>query len=285
MENHRPWDWHGPFLAIPKDIIISQGGAELLGAVLLLFRRTTVLGALVALVVSLNIMAVNYFYDIPVKLLSTALVIMCLFLLAKNMRRLYYFFILNRQVEPADTSAPRIKKRFLRIGLVTLKVLLIGYLFIGGIIDSFDALKKYGDKAPKAPLYGIYDVETFIRKNDTLAPLTTDSTRWKQMVIDGYRTRSWVSIRSMTEKTQFYSLKLDTVKKTIDVIERGGNADEAKNTAKGTFSYASADKDRFIMRGRMLGDSVEIFMRKYDMNKMLLVSRGFRWINEFSFNR
>jgi len=31
-----------------------------------------------------------------------------------------------------------------------------------------------GSKAPKPPLYGLYDVNTFVINKDTLKPLTTD---------------------------------------------------------------------------------------------------------------
>jgi len=155
---------------------------------------------------------------------------------------------------------------------------------ISGVYDSAQALKKYGDNSPRPPLYGIYNVETFIIKNDTLAPLTTDSIRWKQMIIDGYQTNSWISIRKMTEKMDYYGLKVDTTTKIITIKGNDGESKGEEN-AKGKFSYAAADKDGFIMRGKMDGDSMEIRMHKYDMKKLLLVNRGFRWINEYPFNR
>ncbi len=80
------------FLGFSQGYNYVMGGAEILSGILLLFRRTTVLGALVTVGVAGNIMAINYCYDVPVKLLSTALVIMALFLLGKDIRRLFNFF-------------------------------------------------------------------------------------------------------------------------------------------------------------------------------------------------
>jgi hypothetical protein len=49
------------------------GMAEVSCGVFLFFRKTTTLGALLGLVVAGNIMAINYCFDVPVKLLSTTL--------------------------------------------------------------------------------------------------------------------------------------------------------------------------------------------------------------------
>lgn len=46
-------------------------------------------------------------------------------------------------------------------------------------------MKQYGDSAPSTALKGIYNVKTFIRNKDTLAPLQTDTLRWKQLVLEG----------------------------------------------------------------------------------------------------
>src|SRR5690606_15196635 len=50
-----------------------MGLAEIIPGLLLLFRRTMVLGALLAIAVTTNIVLVNFSFDVPVKLLSTHL--------------------------------------------------------------------------------------------------------------------------------------------------------------------------------------------------------------------
>jgi hypothetical protein len=66
------------FLGFSKGYILFMGLAEICAG-LLLFRRTMTFGAIITLMTAMNVMAVNYFYDVPVKILSTHLVLMTLF--------------------------------------------------------------------------------------------------------------------------------------------------------------------------------------------------------------
>ncbi len=65
------------FLGFSKGYNLFMGIAELM-AVFLLFRRTVMIGAIICLMTTANIMAINYFYNVPVKILSTALFTLCL---------------------------------------------------------------------------------------------------------------------------------------------------------------------------------------------------------------
>jgi len=152
------------YMGYSKGFNYFTGFGEVITGLLLLFRRTTLLGAILGLVVAGNIMAINYCFDVPVKLLSTTLVIMSLFLLLQERKRLVDFFITNRQAAPASRHIPKFKKKWLNISMVALKVLLIGYVLFNDVKDASDALKQYGDEAPKPALYGIYNVETFVKK-------------------------------------------------------------------------------------------------------------------------
>ena len=68
------------FLGFSKGYNMFMGLAEV-AAALLLFRRTVTVGAIITLMTTANVMAVNYFYDVPVKIVSTHLVLLTLFLL------------------------------------------------------------------------------------------------------------------------------------------------------------------------------------------------------------
>ena len=106
--------------------------AAVLGGMLLFLRRTTTLGAMVCLAVLSNIVALNYCYDVPVKLYSTNLLLMAVILLAPDARRVLGLLVLNRPAEPADLSAPGFQNRKLRIAAVVLQVLFVGYIVIAG---------------------------------------------------------------------------------------------------------------------------------------------------------
>jgi len=90
------------------------------------------------------------------------------------------------------------------------------------LFDSIEASKKYGPDAIKPPLYGIYDVQTFVKNNDTLAPLTTDTARWRKLIVS----RPGISaIRLMNDSAKNYTFLPDTVAKRITMYS---NSDTAK---------------------------------------------------------
>jgi uncharacterized membrane protein YphA (DoxX/SURF4 family) len=64
------------FMGFSTAYTIFVGAAEVLGGLLLLFRRTATLGALVVIAVMSNIVMLNFCYDVPVKLYSVHLWLM-----------------------------------------------------------------------------------------------------------------------------------------------------------------------------------------------------------------
>ena len=252
------------------------GIAELSCGLLLFFRKTSAWGAVATLIVAGNIMAINYCFDVPVKLLSTTLVIMALFMILKDAKRFSDFFIFNRPAAPADLTPHRFTRRWKNITLGVVKYALIAYTLIFDLYGAVKAEKEYGPKAPKSPLYGLYDIKTFIVNKDTLKPLTTDTVRWNRMAIDfpGYS-----FIKFMNDSTSYFAFKVDTVKRKIVM-------NSFKDTVhKYLFTYAQPKKDSLVIKGTYKKDSVKVMFHRSDATKFLLVRRGFHWINEYPYNR
>jgi hypothetical protein len=274
--NSSPMGLAWNFLGFSQGYNYVMGFAEILSGVLLLFRRTTTLGAIVTLAVAGNIMAINYCYDVPVKLLSTALVVMSLFLLAKDFSRLANFFFFNRATTPASIVAPVFRKKWQNITLVILKYGLIIYVVYLNIHQALSAMKEYGDVAPRPPLYGIYTVESFIRNKDTLPALATDTVRWHKLIISypGY-----AFVQRMNDSTKGYAFTPDTATKKIEMFSY------QDTTKKSSFVYSFPQKDLLLLAGKLNDDSVWIQMKKFELNNFRLINRGFHWINEYPFNR
>src|SRR5262249_24603807 len=127
------------------------GAIELLGGVLLFSRRTTTLGALVCIGVMANIVALNFLYDIPVKLFSSHLLAVALVLVALDGRRLIAVFLRGEAV-PARATEPILPER------VRLRwALKAGYIVAVAlqVVIERQVIKNYYETSP---LYGIYDV-------------------------------------------------------------------------------------------------------------------------------
>jgi hypothetical protein len=277
--NSSPMGLAWTFMGYSQGYNFFTGFSEIMSGLLLFFRRTTPAGAFLSLLVAGHIMALNYFFDIPVKLLSSAMVIMSLFLLSGNIRRLVGLFFFNESTVLIIIRPPRNNKKGLRYSMRICKFLLIAFVLFTHIFNSTVSLGKYGDSAPKTPLYGIYNTETFVRNRDTIAPLETDTLRWKQLIVGGYKGFAYASIKMTNDSLENYAFHLDTIQQTIILFSY------ADTNRKFLFRYRFPAKDMMVLKGDWKDDSVEIRMKKYDLDSFLLVKRGFHWINEYPLNR
>ena len=260
------------FFGFSQGYNVFMGIAELL-ACLLLFRRTVALGAFVSLMTTANVMAVNYFYDIPVKIVSTALVVMCLFLLAPNFIRLFNFFVNGKTVALRTLLPLEIEKRWKKYAKHTIKYLLITYTFALVFWECFTLSKVYGRNSPKSPLYGAYRVDSYVRNEQVIEREVGDSNLWKVLVMDGPETGA---IQLMDDSFKTGTLKADTIKKKITILLE----EDPKTTYE--FKYEQQDPARFILKGKLNGDSVQMAITKLQFE---LTERKLNWINENPYNR
>jgi hypothetical protein len=262
------------FMGFSEPYTMFSGACETLAGLLLVFRRTRTLGGLVAFGVMLNVFMLNMSYDVPVKLFSFQLMIMGLFIAMQDFRRLVNFFVLNKTVPPADHKGI-FNNQTGRIITVSIQALLVGFFIINMAVSSNQNRKNYGPERERSPLYGVYNVETFVLNNDTLAPLLTDSVRWRRLLIDY---PDFVSAIYMNDQIQRYNTELDTLAQqfTFTVGQ--------DTTNKYVMSYEKIDQD-LKMSGVLEGDTVQIDMKYYDLKNFGLLNRGFNWINEVPYNR
>jgi uncharacterized membrane protein YphA (DoxX/SURF4 family) len=263
------------FIGYSKLYSAFSGWCEVLGGLLLIFRRTTTLGALVSAVVMFNVVIMNFSYDIPVKLYSSILFLMAVFLLAPDTQRLLNVLWFNQPALPVIRLQNRFSKRWLHITARSLKWIFILYALWSGIYGSLQSQQQYGDKAPRPPLYGIYNVATIVKNNDTMPLLLTDTTLWKQLVIQ--RAKS-ATVKLMNDTMRRYNFVVDTAARSATVYA------DADTLNKSTLFYTT-DAAAITLRGQWKKDTVYMRFTKYDVNRFRLVNRGFNWINEYPFNR
>ena len=250
-----------------------SGIAEALGGVLLLFRQTERLGALIGFGVMLNVFLMNMSYDIPVKLLSFHLMFICAIILSAHIKAFLNFFLFNKTAPP-EQILPYSSRKKIRIAGYIFKGIFILHFVIPRVINTHEYYTERRDKASLPALYGIYDVKDFIYNGDTIPPLLTDTLRWKQIVID----RRSTGIVKMNDKITPLKNDTDTLKHTLML------ASWQDTTKVHSFTYEVRDS-LFYATGTYGRDSISIIMKKKDLNDFLLINRGFHWINEYPFNR
>jgi hypothetical protein len=250
-----------------------SGLMEVIGGLLLFYRKTTALGALITIGVMTNVVMLNFCYDVPVKIFSLHLVIFGILLLVPNAKAVFDFFILNKSTILSDYYFPVAFAQYKR-EIIIIKSLLIGGFVLVFVVMSFQRMQKYGDNSPQSPLYGIYKAEVFILNKDTLPPLTTDTIRWNKLLIG----KSRIQTILMNDSLENYIAEIDTTQKEISVKL-------FPDTLKKYKVDYSVNDNTLVIKGNWKNDSIIVNLRKVDISKYPLISRGFHWVNEYPYNK
>lgn len=260
------------FMGASEPYAMFTGAAEMLCGVLLFARRTTALGALICAGVMTNVAVLNFCYDVPVKLYSTHLLAMALFLAAPEARRLANFFLFNRAAPPAEMRPLFARPRLNRAALVLRTAFLLAVVGFS-LYQSYDA---YQTRRERSPLYGIWEVEEFSLDGEARPPLVTDRERWRRVIFDF---PGVLAVQTMGDARQRYRLALDEGQKTLSLTKRDDP------NWKTVLTYDRPEAERLTLAGGVDGRQIQAALRRSDPSRFLLPNRGFHWVNEYPFNR
>lgn len=142
------------------------GWGEVIPAVLLLFRRTALLGALMMFIVMLNVFLINIFFDVCVKINSGIYTALSLYLLLQEFPRLWSFFISNR-VTPARVDISLEHPRWLRLTGQVINYLLVGYILYVSGDGAYNYYQYSQVQTTETPLQGAWKVIRVVAASDS----------------------------------------------------------------------------------------------------------------------
>ena len=256
------------FMGYSRSYNIFTGLVEMVGGALVIVPRLATVGALLAVGAVANVFILNMTYDVPVKLFSFNLLLMGGFLLLPEVRRLTNVLVLNRAAEPV-VAPPLFQRRWLSVGLLAVQLLFLVYCTSAFLYRSYQGSRRYGNLAPRPPLYGIYTVDDFTLDGQLHPPLFNDDLRWRYVVFDLY---TFVGIQLPEGSVQRYLGKLDLKAGTLQLSKR-----EDKNW-KANFTIDASTPGLITLKGEMDGKKIQARLRKLDLNAFLLNSNGTHWI-------
>lgn len=263
------------FLGFSKGYNIFMGLAEV-AAIFLLFRRTLSFGLIITLATTANVMAVNYFYDVPVKITSTHLVLMTIFLFAYNFKELCNFFFFKKTLKLSIIPKPNFKKTAKKIFLA-IKIILIACSLGLGIYGAKQAQNNRLAGVNDIRIKGLYEVENFVVNKDTIETKSENGIiKWKYLML---KSKKYAMVRHFDGKRKWYKIQLDSIQDKFTL-------EDYRDSLK-TFHLDLKEKDSSIyLNGIFEKDTIAIKLKKYiDFKKrFMLTNTGFNWINEFPNN-
>ncbi|HEY1055199.1 MAG TPA: DoxX family protein, partial [Emticicia sp.] len=239
------------FFGYSKGYQIFLGWGEVIPAFLLLFRRTALLGALLMVVVMLNVWLVNIFFDVCVKLNSFTYLAVATYIFLQYSNRLWKFFFTNKEVPAPYYPDLADRKLLKRIGL-GINILLVGYILYDPLISTYDYLTAANQSAPKNKLYGAWKVEKIEKweNGNWVATTATDSSNFNRCFFEGY-----AGVLQGPLKRQRFVYFMDSTEKqtTISFINNQNTRYETQ-----TWKLEKPVADKLLLRGRIGKDSLNI---------------------------
>lgn len=271
------------------------GAVEILAGLLLLFRKTATIGALIVLIFTGNVFISNLAYDGGEYVYSFYLISFALFVLSFDAVRIFTLISLNRPAQP------NLFKLYLTGNQKTARLILKGFvIFIFVFIYGFKAYShflhdpyQFPKKAGLSNASGIYNVREFRINGKTFPYSQTDSVRWKDVVFEKWATISVRSNRPVIidfanfEKIQkndfdrdyelagitsrhYYSYDADTANSTI--LLKNKNRNFQSETLK--FRIARPDSLTIILSGTdQKNDSLYVVLEKIEKKYPLYLGR------------
>lgn len=278
--NSSPMGLAWTFMGFSTGYQMFAGFMEVLGAALLFFRRTVLIGSLVTIAVMTNVFMINMFFDVPVKLFSAHLLLIATGLACLNLKPLWNFLVMGRPSQKIQRPFP-FKDRRWRIICYTIQAVCIG----GVVIFQFYFLfNQYLSQPEPLEIAGIYDVAEFKLGSEALEPISTDSFRWRRVVIDN-RVTGLIAVDYMTgDRVQFRATIIAAADSISGFVPPNPRLRDTGRSALSAIWNFNAE-DELILKGKLGGESLYVRLGKIKHEELLIISRGFNWVNERPYNR
>jgi len=250
------------FMAFSQPYVFFAGIAEVVGSVLLLWRRTYLAGALLLIAVMTNVAVMNFCYDVPVKLFSMMLLAMLCVLVASHARRLAGALLgyATREVPPrvrTTATAERIR--------IVLKLSMIAFI----ALHAYRAVvvsRWIAEQRVITPLHGSWRAERVVIDGVERAPLLTDDVRWRKLIFHEYG----LVVRFATDRRLYLRAEVDAKAQTITHVE---------GVLRRVWSYRLVDAEHLVI------DTQNIHAELVLEPPPPLTTRGFHWVQEDPYNR
>ena len=240
---------------------------EFLGGFFLLFRRTIVIGGLITMAAMSNVVMLNYTYDVPVKLFSTHLFLIALFVISPNIRQLYGLFFLNQAAKMANPDPIIFREKWMRPTWLVLKT----FLIVGApILILHEEWVRKPDEA-HLKTNGTYIVNQFERNGQRLPLEIGNSLVWRKMILENGEAR----IFKLNDSLALFKTKIDLTNQRLAFQSISNNPEQF------ILKFEQKSEKQFIMKGTYLGDSITVYFTRKSKSDYKLINRGFHWINEY----
>lgn len=256
--------WSFMSLSVPYQMF--AGLVETLGALLLFFRRTTTLGALVIIAALGQVIALDLAFDVPAKMNASMMFLFAVILVIPDLRRLMNFLVLGRSARLGTVQGPRVPGWLARIRWPLKAALVAGAVFAFGR-DSFERWVDLADRRRLA-IQGIYDVQILEQRGTRVPLLLGDTMVWRRIIVPN---RDAFVVQLGDDRFVYYRMEADPAARTLALIQR------SDTTVRYTVAYDLTEISGLRLRMTRGSDSLDIRLRKVRLDTLPVYRRNTGW--------
>jgi hypothetical protein len=260
-----------------------SGTMETIAGLLLLYRRTVTAGLFAATGAFMNVVMINLAYDVPVKLFASHLLFGCLFLLALDSKRLLRFLVLNQPTPATAAYEPAFSKTWQRWGAIAVKVFLVYTILYIPFMSTRQRYAAAAAPQPQGPLpSGVYDVRQYVVNHDTIPVSSTDTLRWRDLIIDNAGAGSInTSDQVFWQRYHrgYFRYRTNAAQHTAAVWKT--SAIPRDSTFLFAMRYERPDSNTIRLHTVIRGDSVHVELVRVSRH-FQLTERQFHWVSEYN---
>lgn len=229
------------------------GALEIIGGLLLLNRRTTIIGSGLLLALLLNVVIVNYVYEIGEEVYSSFLLLLASVIFYYDWPRFHAVLFTGTTIYP-DGYWPTYAATVARVRpyLQASFLLILAIFSVLAYAAWEESNYPFPDRKAIPGIHGVYDVKDFVWNADTIPYAIDDAVRWKDVVFEKWNT---VSIRDNAP------VKIDSLKSKI-AFRGQRDYEYLGNGGRHFYSYrykAAKDKQTLTLKLRGKTDSLQQF--------------------------
>jgi hypothetical protein len=249
------------FMVVSTGYTIFAGLVELLGCVLLLFRRTTLMGALLLGAALTNVLAMDIAYNVlGAAMVAGILIMLAIVIVAPYTAPLMRVLFLGRaDYMPAEPITVLARWRY----ALPAKILLLVLLVSVRVSDGLAQRRSYFGRSHA--VYGMFDVDRFSRNGAPVTPLANDSKTWKRVASDGRYDGAALSVQYASGDVRQYRF-VDDPANRVWTLREG-------STIVATLRYSVAADGSVSLDGHIGADAVQLSLRPMDMQALPLLRR------------
>jgi uncharacterized membrane protein YphA (DoxX/SURF4 family) len=265
------------FMGASPAYSLFGGIGETLGGALILVPGLVTLGSLISAAMMTNVLMLNLGYDVPRKIFSIHLILMCLYLLLPEARRLANVFLFNRRADPVP-QIPLFRDRQWNRAAIFLPLVFGVYVFlVAGHQSILDANTETATLS--SPIRGIWAVQEFAVDGAPEALRLGDPKQWQNVIFDQPKI---LTIQTMNGQQVRYYMQLDDAQKTIKLW----NTNDLQWRA--VLHADTPQADQMTIEGEFGSQKVTAKLARMNLSDpqfFYLTNRGFHWVNPYVNNR